>query len=151
MNTYASKDDLKNAFLENNDMSSRQLFVELEKVVFGSNNIEQYLDSLLVGGAGDEILTKVREKMKELGSQKDGNVGIIDRYPFLEGKIKTLLFNDVNIPVEWDIGADKTGNTSIYIYLNGSWMNRCNSGDELSVFETKAIRFGHRLKNIKHA
>lgn len=147
MTSYSSLAELKTSFLQDSNMSSRHLFVEMEKTIFGSNNMEQYLNSLKMGGTGDEILNKVREKAAEVKKKTGRTQTIAERYPFLEGNVDVLDYTK-DYPVEWDISSDGKGfGVGIYVYLDNAWVCRCSVGDDITVLQGD-VPYGYRLKGV---
>lgn len=145
MSTADSLNQLKLEFLSNNQMSTRQLFCEMEKVILGTNGIETHLNSLLQEGTGDEILAEARKdyvrKLNELGRPPK----ITERYPSLEGKIEQVVTGS---PLSFDIASEsKQGGMGLYVFLDGSWVARCNSGDDLDVIDYN-FQIVYRLVNV---
>lgn len=145
MSVADSLGQLKLNFLSSNQMSTRQLFCEMEKAILGTNDIENHLNSLLLAGTGDEILAEARKdyvrKLNELGRPPK----ITERYPSLEGKIEQIVTFPPN---DFDIASEgKQGGMGLYVYLDGRWVARCNSGDDLDVFDDD-FRMVYRIVNV---
>lgn len=145
MSTANSLKQLKLEFLSNNQMSTRQLFCEMEKAILGTNDVETHLNSLLQMGTGDEILAEARKhyvrKLNELGRPPT----ITERYPSLEGKIQQIVTFP---PHEFDIASEgKQGGMGLYVFLDNRWVARCNSGDDLDVVDAD-FQMVYRLVNV---
>lgn len=148
MSSYLNLTELKSGFMSDPTMSTRQLFSHMEQIVVGTTSVQDYLDSLLVGGTGDEILAKARQKYIELQSQLGRPPTLLDRYPSLDGHIAEVSYREGDTPKEWDIASEmKGGGIGLYVYLDGQWTARCSIGDPLTTLSDD-LPFGYRLVNV---
>ena len=148
MSNYSNLSELKTAFLTDATMSTRQLFSNMEQVQLGTTSVQDYLNSLLVGGTGDEILTRARQNYVDLQNQLGRAPTLLDRYPSLNGHIVEVAYIEGEMPNEWDIASEmKGGGMGLYVYLDGQWTARCSIGDQLTTLSDD-LPFGYRLANV---
>lgn len=144
-------DELKSEFYSNSELTSRELFMYMELIVFKTHTIAEYFmhkqDELGYEANNDQLFNHIGR----LNARKS----LREKYPFISGGIDEVNYDDGETPREWDIAfrINSAGlrYPAVYVYLDGDFKRRCENGDPIVVVpeeEEVRINRGYRLKNV---
>ena len=140
--SYTNLSTLKADFLSGqNRISSRELLVNMEQILFGTNQVFQFFaakQAKVEAASNEELYVAI----KQLRTQP-----IEERYPILSGNITQVSYHD-RPPQEWDVATDRSEDTiGLYVRLDNQWVRRCEIGDDMFV-EQDIYTQGYRLNNV---
>ena len=148
---YSSLEELKHAFYTDSSVSSRELLWSMEEVVLGTSELKQHWGAEL---ANPDSFTPNNDALYKTIALKSPTLTFEERYPNLSGQVDVVNY-DTQTPKEWDIAFYENDSgirfPALYVYLDGEFKRRCESGDDIVVIygkDAEQSNRGYRLKNV---
>lgn len=144
-------DELKSEFYSNSELTSRELFMHMELIVFNTHTIAEYFINQQ-HELGNNINNE--QLFRHVGIN-NARKSLREKYPFISDGIEEVNYDGDETPKEWDIAFRINSSglryPALYVYLDGDFKRRCEDGDPIVVVpeeEEARINRGYRLKNV---